>query len=474
MAEASLDITFDTKDAPTLSRFLRSNVFVRGAQGPFGSGKSAACNVEIFRRAMETPPCRDGVRRSRWLVVRNTYPQLRDTTIKTFEQWVPEELGKWNRTEHNFCLTKVPGVEAEVMFRALDRPQDVANLLSLELTGAYINEARETPRGIFDAIQGRIGRFPSRAQLPDSVVPWCGLWFDTNPPDTDHWIFKLFEEDQPDPALFALFKQPGGRSPKAENLPNLPAGYYERLASGKSPDFVKVYVDAEYGFVMDGRPVFPEFKDSLHVDESITPNERLIILAGQDFGLTPAAVLAQRDPKDGQLQVFDEYVSDDMGAVRFAQELARHIKSEYPGRKLRGHGDPAGEQRSQVDERTPFDVVQAAGLSINPAPTNDVTLRREAVAQNLMRLTIQGRPGIAIHPRCRVLRKALAGGYCYRRLQVAGRDAFTDKPDKNRFSHVADALQYLCVGEGEDSRAVGEEPNEAPVRVVVRRTSASR
>ena len=42
-------------------------------------------------------------------------------------------------------------VELEVIFLALDRPEDVKKLLSLELTGVWVNEAREIPKSIIDA-----------------------------------------------------------------------------------------------------------------------------------------------------------------------------------------------------------------------------------------------------------------------------------------------------------------------------------
>ena len=37
-------------------------------------------------------------------------------------------------------------LDLEVIFLALDRPEDVKKLLSLELTGIWINEAREIPK----------------------------------------------------------------------------------------------------------------------------------------------------------------------------------------------------------------------------------------------------------------------------------------------------------------------------------------
>jgi hypothetical protein len=229
---------------PTVGRFLRSTAFVRAIVGPLGSGKSSGCVLEILRRATQQRPW-EGVRSTRFVVIRNTYRELNDTTRKTFEQWVPESLGKWNEQDFTFTInTRLADgtrVHSEVLFRALDRPEHVKKLLSLELTGAYINEARQVPKAILDGLTGRVSRYPSMAQGGPS---WFGIWMDTNPWHTAHWGYKLFSKERPDD--FELFEQPGGLSPRAENRRNLDARYYERLCAGKDQEWVDEYVHAKY------------------------------------------------------------------------------------------------------------------------------------------------------------------------------------------------------------------------------------
>jgi hypothetical protein len=49
-----------------------------------------------------------------------------------------------------------------------------------------------------------------------------------------------------------------------------------------------------------------------------------------------------------------------------------------------------------------------------------------------------------------MLRKALAGGYYFKREAVgAGYERFKDVPFKNNFSHIGDAFGYLMLGGGE-------------------------
>lgn len=232
-------MNIDFNAPPTVSDFLDSNAFVRVIVGPVGSGKSSGSVMEILRRAMEQAPGPDGFRRSRWAVVRNTYRQLKDTTRKTFEQWLPSpQLGEWRESDFAFDLW-FNDVRAEILFRALDRPEDVGKLLSLELTGAYVNEVREVPKGVIDALTARVGRYPA---MRDGGPTWSGIWCDTNPWWAGHWGSKLEAEGHED---FAFFRQPGGRSPDAENVENLPPRYYEQISVGKDAEWIRVYVDGE-------------------------------------------------------------------------------------------------------------------------------------------------------------------------------------------------------------------------------------
>lgn len=456
------DVEIDYRNPPpTIGRFLASEAFVRGLRGPVGSGKSTACCYEIMRRSALQRPDAHGVSHARWAVIRNTYPELKTTTIKTWHGLVPAHLGRWVDTGPPTHHLRFDNLDLEVMFLALDTPGDVAKLLSLELTGAWINEAREVPKAVLDVLTSRVGRYPS-ARVGGPT--WFGVIMDTNPPDSDHWWYRLAEEDRPEG--FEFFAQPSGLLPEAENLPNLPPGYYDRQVAGKSDDWVRVYVRGEYGFVQDGKPVVPEYRDGVHC-QPFELDRNLPLIVGADFGLTPAAVIGQR-ARNGQIRWRHELVTEDMGAKKFAGELRRFLAERLKDFEFdRMVGDPSGDSRSQTDETTVFQILRSEGLPFVPAATNDFTIRRDAVGHAFSRL-IDGEPACIIHPDCAVLRKGLMGGYRMRRLQVAGAERFEDKPEKNRFSHVCEAQQYgmLALGEG---RVVLHRPDRlsrAPQRAV--------
>ena len=145
-----LDLDFST--SPTVWKFLNDNAFFRGLMGPVGSGKSYACAAEVMLRAVKQPVSpKDGVRYSRVVVVRNSYPELRTTTIKTWLELFPENIFgpmRWSPPlTHHIKLPArgdAAGIDCEVIFLALDQPKDVRKLLSLELSGAWVNEAENS------------------------------------------------------------------------------------------------------------------------------------------------------------------------------------------------------------------------------------------------------------------------------------------------------------------------------------------
>lgn len=435
---------------PTLALFHASSARVRAIVGPYGSGKSSACVHEITSRAEEQAPSPRGeiVRRTRWAVVRNTFGQLRDTTIKTWLDWFPEpSWGEFTWSPYptylmRWRLDDRSVVEAEILFRALDRPDHVKNVKSLEITGYWMNEASEIPLAIKDALDARCGRYPSQRE---GGPTWYGGILDTNPPDTDHWFYRLFEEDRPD--NHRIFHQPSGLSADAENLEFLPGGqnYYADLSKGKSREWIAVFIESKYGFVLDGKPVYREvYFPSLHdAEKPITPVRGLEIIHGDDWGLTPATVWFQVLPGPRVL-ILRELCSESMGAERHADECLAFRRPAFPdhgAEHFRGFADPAGWSKAQTDEKTCADIYAAKGIRLQQGAV-DFTSRFEAM-RHIFGLIHAGRGAVQIDPRCVVLKKALLGGYHFRRLQVPGAERYTDQPEKNHpYSDIANALEY--------------------------------
>lgn len=455
------EILLRYRPEPTAKLFHESDALFRGIRGPIGSGKTVACCWELFRMAVKQEPL-NGVRRTRWGIVRQSYPELKSTTIKTWQDWFPPSIcpitfdapirGRMKLPWHDGTV-----IDMELIFLALEREEDAKKLLSLELTGIYFNEARELPWRIIEAAMGRIGRFPSKR---DGGHTRKAAIADTNPPDDAHWWFRQAEQDKPDGFEFfnqppALIKTEGGYigNPNAENLGNLKDGirYYLDQVAGKDEEWIKVYLMGEYGTIQTGKPVYgSSYVDSLHCSKlAFEPVAKWPLILSFDFGLTPAAVFVQQTPM-GQVRVIEEIVTEDCGIRQLCEDFVLpRLKTRYKGCNVVVTGDPAGKQRAQTDERTAYDIIkQVLGdyvSSIEPCETNVMTDRLDAVKKLLNRLS-GGKPVFQLSPECSTLRRGFLGAYKFRKVKVAGgSERYMESPEKNMASHVHDALQYALL-----------------------------
>lgn len=410
----------------------------------------------------------NGVRRSRFGMIRNTYPDLRSTTIKEWVSVVGEEVGKVVYSAPitqniRFVLEDGDEIDCEVMFLALDRPDDVRKLRGTQFTWIWFNEAKELPFYVVDKALERLGRYPKRQDVPGGYR--YGAVADYNAPDEMNWAYQKAEEEKPDDWEF--FAQPGGvikvngkwvLNPKAENIRNLPDGYYTRLLNGKAEDSIACELGNIYTMVRHGRPVYEHsYNDQVHSVEKLELLPSPLLL-GWDFGRTPAVVIGQED-ENGQLRIIKEVFKEGIGVRNFAKQVAGPVIRQLAKGRGIGFsvGDPAGKTRNE-DDQSALTILEDEGFPTEPAPGNNaLTPRLDAVEGNLNRM-IMGMPGMVV---CRqgapIVRKGFVSGYCYGEYNIhggGGEQRIGDQPQKNRYSHPHDALQYLCIkaseGYGED------------------------
>lgn len=445
------------KPGPTGQKFVDSRAFVKLIMGPVGGGKSTVALMDLFDRAIRQAPF-DGVRRTKFVIMRNTSLQLKSTVKPLIDHWfgtlVKNKMGVWRLTdgvfEARFKLADGTVVHSEYAMMPADTPDDVRRLLSLECSAAWIEEMREIDEAVFEGLQGRVARFPNRAS---GGVTYPGVIGSTNPPPMGSWLQELVADP---PENMEVFMQPpalddeGKLNPDAENLENLDASYYSNLMAGKTEDWLDVFMRNKFGAGGFGQPVFRRtFKLDFHVAKTelqAVAVSNYPIIIGMDNGLTAAAVIGQMDAK-GRVNVLGEaYVPEGqtMGVETFLKTfLVPLLQSKFPTNpgNILFVLDPACFTRSEINEVTIDQVVRSLGYQTMRASTN-VPERRIAAVEGLLTRAIDGGPGLLISSACPWLTKAMDWGY---RNKKQANGVVTATPEKNHFSHIADALQYLCL-----------------------------
>lgn len=432
--------------------------FVRGTPG---SGKSVMCLMEMLLWAIDQPPGTDSVRRTRFAVIRATYPALKTTTIKSWENWFSPDVWPVKQSIPYSCRVRFGMadntiVDMEVIFLAIEQESDIDKLKSLELTGAFINEAFQLDRTIIQAAFERTGRYPSA-----NLGAGCkrrGVWADTNSPHAEHWWAK--DEANP-PEGWKFYTQPAplirrrdseGRTigwepnPLAENIVNLGGGnlekgydYYRDQIPGMSEDQLRVNIENKFGSLFSGVPVYKrEWDDSMIAGGLVDVYRGETVLIGIDTsGLNPAAVFGQVPA--GVLTIMDEILALDTPFGEFVEDLlVPLISRRYANHEILAIVDPSNPRNAKTGTTALQDLL-AKGIRAVVAPSNNPVYRINAVKHFLTK-----RNGFVVSPHCTWLTDGFKGGYAF--SQIAGtRGQVRTVPDKNRWAHVADALQYLCL-----------------------------
>jgi hypothetical protein len=468
--------TFEYKPAPTISAFVQDYIpgqlFYDWIVGPFGSSKTTGIFFKLCYMASLQAKGPDGIRRTRAVIVRNTAPQLNDTTINSWFTWFkPGQAGVWEATKKDFTL-KFGDVECEVMFRPLDTAKDIARVLSLEVTFAIIDEFVEIPRAIVDALSARCGRYPS--EVDGGCTNW-GMWGASNPSTEDNWwheylhdgknVIQPGESNAIEEAAMALiaktprriryFLQPPGLledgtgNPDAENVQNLPGktDYYVNQAVGKSEAWINQFLKARWGFSISGKPVVQTFRSELHLSSKpLVYDPALPLIGGYDPGLAGSAMIFGQEDPDGRLLVIGELVQQGYGTERFISErLKPFLRRYFPlldPLDFIAAIDPAGANRSGADEKVTSVEIMKRHYAVSSETNNRLPLRLDAIDYFMTRL-INGKPAIQIDAaKCPVLVRALKGGWRYK-LDTS-EEVKGNEPEKNSYSHPGDGFGYLC------------------------------
>lgn len=479
---AALNV-IDYTPAPTVKAFIKDYIpgglFYNWIVGPVGSGKTTGLFFKLVHMAMLQKPQADGIRRTKAVIVRNTAPQLNDTTIASWHLWFKDgQAGVWKATSKNFIL-RFGDVECEVLFRPLDTPEDIGRVLSLDVTFVIIDEFIQIPRAVVDALSARCGRYPTKKD--GGATNW-GMWGSSNPSTEDNWWFDFLHtnpwvlkilrgESQADQDVrradqtkivrelpgskgdetisIKYFLQPSGFAPDAENLDGLPpyiAGdhsYYTNQAKGKSDVWIKQFLEAEWGFSIAGKPVVESFRAALHVSKSpLRFNPALPLVIGFDPGLAGSALVFGQQDLYGRLLIFGELIQENMGPRRIIRErLKPYLRRRFPDARVIIAPDPAASNRSgdEVEIIKPF----KDAYTVVSEGNNRLPLRLNAL-DHFCTTLVEGMSALQIDEKeCPTVVRALKGGWRY--AMDTKKDAIkgTD-PEKNPYSHAGDATGYLA------------------------------
>lgn len=393
----------DYDPLPKQEKFHSSESKYRAYIGGLGSGKTrAGCKEAIF--FIIKYPGTLGV------ILAPTVKLLKDSTMREFFKWCPEEIiEEHNRSEQKILFKN--GVE--VLFRSCEDMKTIDRLRNIEIAWFWIDEAGIVPEYAWQILVGRL------RQKGGPLAGWV-----TTTPKGKNWLFRKFV-DKPEKDYFWI------GSDSRENV-HLPKEYIQSLETEYAGRFAQQELEGK--FVSFEGMVYDAFNRMIHVIKEL-PKFKEIVL-GLDFGFTnPTAIVIIGLDYDRRMYIIKEFYEKQVNIDQLRQAMVS-FKEEY--KFTRAFADPSEPQL--------IDDLNLKGLRIEKA-IHDVI---PGIAEVSARLKVQddNKPRLYVHESCVNTIREFEN---YRYPEVKEEKEEKEKPLKID-DHCMDAIRYAAMGVKEDRK----------------------
>jgi phage terminase large subunit len=248
--------------------------------GGFGSGKSYAVYMAVHWIMLNYPNCHG-------VYVRATYPELKDSVIKQFQDLFPSEEHQYIYKSTERCCVYNNGSLLD--FRSFDVD---TKILSNQYDFIAYSQLEEVKEELFLQSLGRNRR--QDGGLPKNIILGEG-----NP--ASGWAKRYLKDKKRADVLLV-------ESKTSDNAENLPTNYEKKLRETYPDYWVSRYVDGEWNSLDE--MVYSEFREKEHLINPI-PFENIKafeVYQGFDYGwVNPSGLLWAYVDYDGVITIFDEW-----------------------------------------------------------------------------------------------------------------------------------------------------------------------
>lgn len=266
--------------------------------GGIGSGKTMIGCITMLTLAV--------MYEGDYLIGRQFYPELRDTTLKTFLELCPPELIiEYRVADAIVVLRNAKGTKSSILFRALEDPD---KLRSLNLNAFYIDESCQATEAAFLLLQGRLrGKHVRKGFLTTNSDGRSWGW--------RYFVQKGMFKDEESKKLFLDI-----RAPSTENV-HLPEGYVDTMLKTWSQERIDREINADEDS-FEGA-VYSEFRRDVHVIKPFRIPDGWKRVVGADHGFrNPAAFIWGAIDYDGNIYLYKEYYEKE----KLIEEICKDVE----------------------------------------------------------------------------------------------------------------------------------------------------
>lgn len=400
--------------------------------GGIGSGKTMIGCITVLAWAVTYP--------GDYLVGRQFYPELRDTTLKTFLEICPKELIVEHRVADAIVkIRSSNGQISNIFFRQLEDPD---KLRSLNLNGFYIDESCQASEAAFLLLQGRLrGKYVRKGILTTNSAGHDWGW--------RYFVHQDMFKNEETKKLFCNIK-----APSTENT-HLPPDYVETALATWSEERIRREIEADES-IFEGA-IYSEFRENVHVVKPYKIPKEWPRIIGADHGFrNPSAWIWGAVDFDGNIHVYREFYHKEWlieeivkGNKRFnlpgVLDLSKgeRIQACYMDPSVRAtRGQTGFSDWDTYLEHLPndFPLIKA---------NNDVNAGIDRVKSYLKQHPITQKPRMYIFDTCRNLIQEIIN-YRYEETPAGSIGKRNDRESPRKYNdHAVDALRYLVMSRPE-------------------------
>lgn len=388
--------------------------------GGVGSGKTLIGCITVLHWAVLYP--------GDYLIARQYMPELKTTTYRTFLDVCPPELIIERRVaDMEITVHTVGGKKSTIFFRGLEEPD---KLRSMNLSGAYIDEANQVTETAYMLLQGRL-----RGSGLRKIIL-------TQNPGGHDWSWKWHADKKhiADPGVAAQFISI--RAPSTENI-HLPDGYIDTMLATWSDERIRREIMGDEDS-FEGQ-VYNEFDRSIHVVKPFRIPDDWVKRIGIDHGYRNAAawIYGAISP-DGDVYIYREYYQKE----RLIEDICKDNKALWlkDEKFEQARIDPSTRAARGTTGKSDWDAYcenLPSGFPILTA-NNEVNQGIDRV-KSYLKPDKRGKPRLFIFDTCLNLLDEIAQ-YKWQENPVSQQGKVNDKekPVKHN-DHACDALRYLIM-----------------------------
>ncbi len=419
---------FSIEPTAKQSEFIFSTNKFSCFSGGFGNGKTTAgCLKAIL---LSQFPKNFG------LIGRLTYPELRDTTQRTFFELCPPEYyakengGEWRKSDNLVRFAN----GSEIMFRHMDTISE-KELLSLNIGWFFIDQAEEIGEKVFLILMSRL----RLAHIPRR------FGFLACNPAPGNWIYNRFVLPTEDGSISKNYFYVTATT--KEN-PHLPADYIPTLLESYPDELIKRYMEGKWE-VYEGQ-IYPEFNRKTHVIKPFMVPKSWEHIVAIDHGMVnPTCALWAAIDYDGNVYIYDEYYQPGIVSQHAKAILEKSRNIEVSLWLI----DPSTGTKSREKDGMPWSVTEEyEDHGIYAIPANDQKLAGINRVKEFLKVNPKkrnprnedmGSPRLFIFSNCKNLQWEITQ-YQWKQLRsLSVRNAPEQPRDFN--DHAMDALRYMIM-----------------------------